>query len=477
MINLIKNELTKIFSKKAIYVYTFLILSLVIGVCLIGKKANEEENSNFIIEYTESLENGLDSYNLSNEEELRWYIGDRTIIDINKLAIKYKSNSAEKYYIDNTIEPIIQEKYKKEYIDKDQEGLNQTQIELDKAIEFLNKFDWKKQITDEKKIIEENIKELENLLANNNDGSIQKSIEGLKLELWCLNYRLENKIPYSYKEDSMLVDEYKHLATQYVNLKDEKLIKNKNELLETRLKKGEYKKTLYELEHHIFSEDKNTIDYIVECMTSIDAFIIIAIIIISGSIISEEFNKGTIKQLLTKPYSRGKILTSKIIASLIAITIFVILYQTVFIIANCYETNSFNSLFGTNVIYDFNLDRAREVSVLSQCIYGFISTLPAYLIIFILIIFIGIVSTNAVATTVIGFGAFIGGDLLQLWLNPKILSFIPLCTWNLSSFMYGGMNYNTHITFGKSLLIDISTIFIFTLLSYVTFKRKEIKNQ
>ena len=44
--NLIKNELTKIFSKKAIYVYTVLILSLVIGVCLIGKKVNEEENSN-----------------------------------------------------------------------------------------------------------------------------------------------------------------------------------------------------------------------------------------------------------------------------------------------------------------------------------------------------------------------------------------------------------------------------------------------
>ena len=62
MINLIKNELTKIFSKKAIYVYTFLILSLVIGVCLVGKKVNEEENTNFIIEYTESLENGLESY-------------------------------------------------------------------------------------------------------------------------------------------------------------------------------------------------------------------------------------------------------------------------------------------------------------------------------------------------------------------------------------------------------------------------------
>ena len=36
-------------------------------------------------------------------------------------------------------------------------------------------------------------------------------------------------------------------------------------------------------------------------------FIIVIIVMIAGTIVSEEFNKGTIKLLLVKPYSRKKI--------------------------------------------------------------------------------------------------------------------------------------------------------------------------
>ena len=48
-----------------------------------------------------------------------------------------------------------------------------------------------------------------------------------------------------------------------------------------------------------------------------------------------------------------KILTSKIIACLIAFTLFILLYQTVFVLANCWETNSLSNLLGTNVVYDY----------------------------------------------------------------------------------------------------------------------------
>ena len=48
-------------------------------------------------------------------------------------------------------------------------------------------------------------------------------------------------------------------------------------------------------------------------------FIIIISIMITGTIISEEFNKGTIKLLLVRPYTRRKIMLSKIIAAIICI--------------------------------------------------------------------------------------------------------------------------------------------------------------
>ena len=476
MINLVKNELIKIFSKKAIYVYTILILVLVVGVCIARKKFNSGDDgySDF---YIESLESGLSSYDLENDSELQWYIGDKVIIDSAKISSEYKSDSPESYYIDEFIKPLILEKYQKQYITKDIEGVKTIQAKIDEEVKFLKNFDWKKQIVNEKNNVLASIKELETLLLENDSDSIKKSIEALKLEVWCLDYRLENEIPYSYKSDSVLVDSYKELSAQYVNLKDEKLIKNERELIEARTIKADYEIALYKLEHNLFSEEHDTIDYIVMCMSNIDGFILIALIIISASIVSEEFNKGTIKQLLTKPFSRGKILTSKIIACLIAFTLFVLLYQTVFILANCYETNSLNSFLGTNVVYDYHLGIAKEVSVIGQCLYAFVSTLPAYLIIFMMVIFIGIISTNSIATTVVGFGSFIAGDLMSLWFSDKVLSFIPLCTWNLSSFMYGGTHPNTYITLGKSLVIDILFMIILTVLSYICFKRKEIKNQ
>lgn len=48
-------------------------------------------------------------------------------------------------------------------------------------------------------------------------------------------------------------------------------------------------------------------------------FIIVMIIMVAGTIVSEEFNKGTIKLLLVKPYSRYKILLSKFLTILIMI--------------------------------------------------------------------------------------------------------------------------------------------------------------
>ena len=50
-------------------------------------------------------------------------------------------------------------------------------------------------------------------------------------------------------------------------------------------------------------------------------FIIVVIVMIAGTIVSEEFNKGTIKLLLVKPYSRLKILLSKYITTLIILGI------------------------------------------------------------------------------------------------------------------------------------------------------------
>lgn len=477
MINLIRNELTKIFSKKAIYVYTVIVFLMLIFMSVLAKKLN---NSDVGLEdvYVDSLKDSLDNYDLSDKQQLNFYIGDRVLIDVSELRADYHYDSPEYYYIEEVIQPLIENKYGLEYRDKDVEAAKNVQLEIDKEIKKLDNFAWKAVINERKNEIDLEIKDAKDLLLLDKDNEeIKSAIEILELELWCLNYRLDNEIPLSYSPKSNLVDSYYDYSLEYKSIvKDESVLNDKDEIRKKRETEANYFVTKYKLENEIV-DDQNMIEFIVESMSYVDGLIIVAIIILSGSIISEEFNKGTIKQLLTKPHSRIKILTSKIIACLIAITLFVILYEAVFILANCYENSNFTSILGNTVVYDFNLGKVKEVSVLSHCLYGFVSVLPAYLIIFVLVLFIGALSTSSVASMAIGFGIFLFYDLLSLWLSPKVLAYIPFYTWNLSPYMYGGMNSNKYATFGTSLVIDIVTILVFGVLAYILFNKKEIKNQ
>ena len=106
-----------------------------------------------------------------------------------------------------------------------------------------------------------------------------------------------------------------------------------------------------------------------------------------------------------------------------------------------------------------------------------LSVTPAYLIIFAIVLFVGTLSTSSVASMCAGFGVYLFYDLLGMWLSPKTLSFVPFYTWDLSAYMYGGMSSNVYASFGKSFIIDVITLILFVVMTYIIFKRKDIKNQ
>ena len=471
MINLVRNELCKIFHKKGIYIYTIIILLILGFTTVVNKDVWQDDDSGLLVEQADMLEDNLSNYDLDDEYELDMYIGDRVLIDVNRLSSEYDVNSQERYYINETIEPLIYSKYQFEYAEKNLDFAKEIQVSIDEAVKRLDNLDWKKDIKDRVEQIEAEIATLD----KNKDSVL---IETLKIELWCLNYRLDNNIPYSYGYSSLMIDEYEDYAIQYLSVaKDESLIVDKEVLRKKREVEKNYYELQYKLEHKIFGDNQEMIDFIVSSMVYVDDLIIVAIIIIAGSIVSSEFSKGTIKQLLIKPHSRSKILLSKIIASLIVIFLFCVIYNGAVIIANCYEYSDFTSIFGNNVVYDFSMGKVREVSVLGQCLYGFVSVLPAYLIIFFFVIFMGGLSTSTIATVGSTFGVYLFYDLLSLGFKPKVLAYLPFYCWDLSPYMYGGLSSNIHASFGTSLLVDIVTIIVLMILSFVVFKKKEIKNQ
>jgi ABC-2 type transport system permease protein len=435
--------------------------------------------------YVEDLKIGLDNYDLADSSELNMYIGDRVIIDVTELSDDFGFDSPEKYYIETVIQPLILEKYQNEFIYKDMSKVQELQTQLGKEIGKLDNFDWRAFILEKKTALENEIKELENSKTNNvgSNDSINKELEQLKINLWALDYRLEKEIPYSYDYASMLVDDYLFYSEEYTNLvKDESLIKDRNELIRYRENISNYFTISYKIENNILNnsgdaEEAFNIEYVIASFSFVDELIVIAIIIIVGAIIAEEFNKGTIKQLLTKPFSRSKILTSKILAGLIAISLFIVVYEIVFLGVNCIELGGISWIFENSIIYDFSINKVRELNVLGQCLYGFITVLPAYFIIYFIVLLVGVIATNSIASAIAGFASLFGAPLLDMFLNSKIMSFVPFFTWDLSPFMYGGLSSNQYATLGKCLIVDFITLIVLIISSYVIFNKKDIKNQ
>ena len=184
-----------------------------------------------------------------------------------------------------------------------------------------------------------------------------------------------------------------------------------------RAAKSEYYLYKYKVEHELL---ENTYDS-ASNLLAIDfgsqlLFVLIAIIIIAGSIVSDEFNKGTIKQLLLRPFTRNKILMSKIITSLIMFVLFSVYFAFVDVIL--YGLLFGFDTFNVPVLY---FDYANSVVVshnfITATLINFACLLPFYLIVLGVCIFVGVVSQNSTFAIAAGFGVYVVGDIVSAFID------------------------------------------------------------
>lgn len=222
------------------------------------------------------------------------------------------------------------------------------------------------------------------------------------------------------------------------------------------------------------SENKNAllpIDARILLMKFFNNFELITIFIFiyfSTIILSEEYNTGTIKNLLTKPYKRITILTSKII-TLVLVTIMLLITIMLF------QTFLGGVLFGFD---SYSLDSIRynistqniETARLSQ--YMFVMLLckmPMYLLIIFVGLLIGIITNNIALNILFLFGMYVLSTIN--YLINDISKYIFIFNWDLSKFLFGvGKIANPLI------ISIISLLIIFVLLCFI-FKNKDIRNE
>ncbi len=470
MINLIKNELTKVFHKKSIYIMLIImaavtILGIILSIIFNDEVISSLENYTYDYEAT-ILEEDLKNYDLSNETEKANYIVVKTEYLATKDRMKFK-DTYKKNYVDEYAYDYIQCEVENEVNGNTEEAeeCKQKHIEI---VEEIEKHDWKYFVEKDLKEVKEKLKEP--AIPGFEDIRISYETEEKALE-----YQLKYNISPNDRRKS-IIDYYRSYRNTYLSYEKKEKILDEDEKKLYRTAKGNYKIAEYKLDNNILYDEYGSLVALDETYKGAGFFVIITIALIAGSIVSDEFNKGTIKQLLIRPHTRSKILLSKLITAFI-VFIFVLLVHYLLNFVSSLVTGDAKEVFMPLLRYNFNADTVYKESLIVSLILGSLKILPCYLIIMTFSFLASTVTKNDALGILAGIGIYFGGNLLNVFLTIRKLwinNFIPTLCWDLNSYL---SNYEPLSSIILPVIVDIVTIVAMLVVAFIVFKKTDIKNQ
>lgn len=462
MLRLFKNELTKRLHRPGIYI----ILVLAIVFSIISGAMTKFLESGYLqsMEFLEGYELDESDYDLKDEDQLDFYIQTLTTKELNKLKKNYNYYSPEYYYIDNYMFDSVFCIKKSEYVKMSEKELNQCQSDYDVALANVKKFDFEKLLNEEKA---EHLKSLNDKMSDSEREYIENQIK-------VIDYRIEEKVPETYKTDSTELGSYPDLVSQYNESKnsyksEKELNDNSQSLLEVK----------YKMDHKMYTDEykDGSASSLQDVLVGTNFMVTILVIIIAGTIVSEEFNKGTIKLLLARPFKRSSILISKILTILLFFVLFIIIYAIINTVIMGLFTGGFKTLLDPVLVYDYNIHEIVPYNLLHYCLLQFVAVLPKYLIITFFVFLINVLLTNSAISIAAGYVALFASTITSTFYKLKIVSYLPINCWDLSPYLFGGKSYMVYGSFTKSLVVSIITIVLLIACSIFIFNKKEIKNQ
>ena len=480
MIKLIGNELKKIFKKKTIYI----LLIITFGYILLSNimiKATDNGYSRYYyyegdLEIYEEMMSELD---LEDPLERAQYIDIKNDIELGKLTKKYGNDSWQAYVINNMLTPYLHTILSYEYSDEvSEEEYNEAKKYYDDAIQKMDADDWRYFVNEDLEQINNSLEEQYKLKETETNeqvlASIESTIYDLEIQKQVDEWRLEKDISYA---PSFLNDALETYYGAQTALKDAQNgnypqeIEQYNSLLEqANLNK-------YYIDNNL-SLDSNNREIFLNLFSQYELFILIIGIVIAGSIVSEEFNRGTIKLLLVKPYTRVKILFAKFIA------VMIVLVMSIVFIAICQViigtlVFGFEGLTIPAIVYNFNTNTVETINIFAYVALIGICKLPIYVLLTTLAFTCSTLFTNTALAVSIPFLGYIAAPLLnQLAIAYKIkaITYFVTPNWDLSTYLFGGTPMFQGLTMPFSIAICAIYLTIMLILSCVVFKKRDIKN-
>ena len=469
MINLITNELIKIFSKNSTYVmfiimFLFVMLTNVIYKTQLDEKG-EFKSDYYNVNYLKLVKKELDNLDKDDNERK---IDLREDIIKYELYEKYGPYSWQAYIVNNNMEDII-----KTFVESDYSLDEEYNFYLDK----FEKDDWKYFVLEE---INFKKKELSDSILNGINEL--KNIYDIDLEV--LNYRLKYDISYENSYLNNALEDYSN-AKKYLSISNLSYLKEEDKLNSSNDRVYNYYKNVsdmninkYILDNGIDAKKVNdTRGILMNLFNEYEIILVILIVMISSVIISSEFNKGTIKQLLLVPHTRGKILFSKYITCLLMMIFIVVLLVLMQVLIGSILFKS--SLSIPVVIYNFNSNMIETYNIFYYVFIQLLAKIPMFIIIITFVFFIGTITLNSVVTTILGLGLYLISSMInELIMNSKLLflNFTIFPHLDFTQYLFGMISRNIYVTINMSMIFVILYFVILLVSTYILFNKKDIKN-
>ena len=492
MINLIRNELTKISKKKGIYITLLVTLGFMILVNVVYKvmpNAYNNDLSGQIKFYEEQLKN-LD---IKKAEDAEIYEIYKVELDLAKLIQKYGGESSwQAEIIRQNGRPLISEIVRYRDILQNEAEYQKSNKKYEILVEKLDKNDWKYFANENLKEIEQSLEEqnkAKSLSTNKAEiNQIENQIKQLEIEKQILKWRLEKDICYGHDYKNQCLSTYKSANSIIMSYEENSNIineQNDNDK-EKYIEKQNYYDALekvniskYDIENGTNRGETNTArGVLLNVISEFEMFIIIMCVMIAGTIVSEEFSKGTVKLLLIKPYKRRTILTSKFITSIIMLIIvmtLVIFMQ--FIVGGI--IHGFDSYQEPAMIYNHDSNKLEEMSIIKYLALQAIGKMPIYILLLTLAFSISTIFANsalAIAITLLGSMSSSMINMLAEQFNLTWIKFFVTPNWDLTQYFFGRLPGIQGLTMGFSITIIAIYMIVMLVPTYILFKKKNIKN-
>lgn len=482
MIKLIKNELVKIFSKKSMIVIGILIVMLVIGINVMGKISVNMSNSYpaYTDNYINYIEEELKGLDPNKPSDVNKYVEVKSQKDVADIAKNYTEISWQAEVIETVISPIIGEINNYTYVDKNESKLAESREKYNEMIKALKENDWKYFATKELENVNLQIRELNLLIEQDKENeSLQLQLKSLELQKEVVTLRLEKDIKYGSEDyKSLAIQRYRMYMESYnqyainKNITDEEKTDMNNNLKEANLYK-------YDIYNNTEYQNTATANYTFQnSITSYIVIIVMVIVIVAGISVSEEFNKGTVKLLLVRPYSRTKILISKLISVFITMII-----TTISILALQFVVGGIVYGFETYAMqvleFDFTSNSIVTLNIFAYLGLMFICKLPIFILIGTLAFALSTIFLNSPLAIALPIFGYMGSDMinmLAITYKWDWVKYFVTPNWDLSQYLFGGtpMFKGTSVEF--SITICAIYFVIMLAISIISFKKRNIKN-